>query len=248
MSVIVLFAVACKNNTEKSEKQQTEVEAKAQETTSATPLKDALEARKKDFAAKADEQKKQIYKEGIEAVAKSGIITQAKNVGDIAPDFTLTNATGDSIKLQELLKEGPIVLTWYRGGWCPYCNLTLKQLQNELPNFKANGANLVALTPELPDKSLSTTEKNELDFHVLSDIDNKIAKEYGIVFKLTDEVADIYNKSFGVDTYNGNDKNELPLAATYIINKEGKIIYAFLDADYRNRAEPSELTKVLKNI
>ena len=118
-----------------------------------------------------------------------------------------------------------MVLTWYRGGWCPYCNLTLHQLQVELPEFEANGAHLIALTPELPDKSLSTSEKHNLKFEVLSDIGNEIAKEYGIVYKLTNDVANAYNKSFGIEEYNGDGSNELPLAATYIIDEYGKIVY-----------------------
>ncbi len=125
--------------------------------------------------------------------------------------------------------------------------MTLRQLQQELPNFKANGANLIALTPEIPDNSMSTLEKNNLKFEVLSDIGNKIADDYGVTFQLTDEVAEIYNESFDLNSYNGDTSNELPLAATYVINENGEIIYAFLDADYRNRAEPSEITEFLKS-
>lgn len=209
-------------------------------------LKSKLEEKKASFEAKADDNKKRAYREGIESVVNSGITSTAKQVGNKAPNFTLNNALGKPVELKDYLKKGKVVLTWYRGGWCPYCNMTLHQLQQELPNFKANGASLIALTPELPDKSISTAEKNDLEFEVLSDVGNKIAKEYGIVFKLTDEVAGMYNKGFDMNSYNGDESNELPLAATYIIDENGEIIYAFLDADYRNRAEPSELTEFLK--
>ncbi|RYM31372.1 AhpC/TSA family protein [Brumimicrobium glaciale] len=211
-----------------------------------TSLKSKLDEKKENFELKADDNKKRAYKEGIESVEKSGIISKAKQVGDQAPNFTLNNALGNPVELKDVLKKGKVVLTWYRGGWCPYCNLTLHQLQEELPNFKANGATLIALTPELPDKSITTAEKNDLEFEVLSDIGNKIAKEYGIVFKLTDEVAGMYNESFDMNSYNGDKSDELPLAATFIIDENGEIIYAFLDADYRNRAEPSEITEFLK--
>lgn len=210
-------------------------------------LKSILDEKKEEFEQKADDYKKKIYKEGIEAVANSGILKNAKNVGDVAPNFTLNNALEKPVVLNDYLKKGKVVLTWYRGGWCPYCNLTLRQLQNELPNFKANGANLIALTPELPDKSLSTAKKHDLEFEVLSDVGNVVAKEYGIVFELIDEVAKSYNEAFDLESYNGDQSNQLPLAATYVINENGKIIYAFLDADYRNRAEPSKITEVLKN-
>lgn len=210
-------------------------------------LKSILDEKKEEFEQKADDYKKKIYKEGIEAVANSGILKNAKNVGDVAPNFILNNALEKPVALNDYLKKGKVVLTWYRGGWCPYCNLTLRQLQNELPNFKANGANLIALTPELPDKSLSTAKKHDLEFEVLSDVGNVVAKEYGIVFELIDEVAKSYNEAFDLESYNGDQSNQLPLAATYVINENGKIIYAFLDADYRNRAEPSKITEVLKN-
>lgn len=216
------------------------------EDNSKVSLKSKLDEKRENFELKADDNKKRAYEEGIESVENSGILSKAKKVGDIAPNFILNNALGRPVELNDYLKKGNVVLTWYRGGWCPYCNLTLNDLQQELPNFKANGTTLIALTPELPDKSISTKEKNNLEFEVLSDLGNKIANEYGIVFKLTDEVAGMYNKAFDMNGYNGDTSNALPLAATYIINKNGEIIYAFLDADYRNRAEPSEITAFLK--
>ncbi|WP_276167241.1 peroxiredoxin-like family protein [Zobellia alginiliquefaciens] len=210
-------------------------------------LQAQLDEVKNNFESKADESIIKIYNDGIDAVVKSSVVENAKNVGDKAPNFTLNNALGKPVELQEYLKKGKVVLTWYRGGWCPFCNLTLRQLQQELPNFKANNATLIALTPEVPDQSLSTSEKHNLEFEVLSDLGNKIARAYGIVYKLTDDVAKNYNSSFGLNDYNGDDSNELPLAATYIINEDGTISYAFLDAEYRNRAEPAEIIKFLSS-
>ena len=211
-------------------------------------LKSILDEKKAAFEQRAPEEKKRTYKAGIDAVAQSGILQNAKQVGGTAPDFSLKNAIGKEIRLSDYLKKGPVVLTWYRGGWCPYCNLTLHRLQQELPNFKAAGANLLALTPELPDKSLSTKDKNQLDFEVLSDVNNEIAKQYGIVFTLTPDVAKAYQNAFDLYAYNGNESNELPLAATYVIDKNGKISFAFLDADYRNRAEPADILAALKKL
>ena len=214
----------------------------------ADSLKSTLNSRKDAFSTKAPSDVKKIYAEGILAVEESSITASAKQVGDVAPDFVLPHASGEKVKLSDALKDGPVVLTWYRGGWCPYCNLTLHAMQKELPNFKAAGATLFALTPEVPDHSMSTAEKNELEFQVLSDLDNQVAREYGVVFKLTDDVAAIYEEKFGLSEYNGNKSAELPLAATYVIGTDGKIVYAFLDADYRNRAEPSKITEVLQSL
>ncbi len=209
-------------------------------------LQSILDARKAQFEANAAKEVRKIYAEGIESVRKSGILESAKNVGDHAPDFTLKNALGKRVSLGEYLQKGPVVLTWYRGGWCPYCNLTLHRLQQELPEFKAAGANLLALTPELPDKSLTTQEKHNLSFEVLSDIGNKVAREYGIVFRLTPEVAANYQSNFDLHGFNGDESDELPMAATYVIDRDGTVRYAFLNADYRNRAEPAEIIRALK--
>ncbi|MDN5214018.1 peroxiredoxin-like family protein [Fulvivirgaceae bacterium BMA12] len=211
-----------------------------------TTLKADLDARRISWEAKAPEAIKTIYQEGVLAVEQGGTTRKALQPGHKAIDFILSNANGNTVHLYEVLKQGPVVLTWYRGGWCPYCNITLRHLQQHLPDFKKAGANLIALTPELPDNSLSTQEKNQLQFEVLSDINNEVARKYGIVFKLTDEVADTYRQSFSLEAYNGNDNNELPLAATYVIDREGIIRYAFLDAEYRNRAEPGDILDVLK--
>jgi peroxiredoxin len=209
-------------------------------------LKSQLDARRNSFNSTAPEEVKTAYEAGVKMLAESGIISRAKKVGDLAIDFTLSNATGKTVSLSDYLKQGAVVLTWYRGGWCPYCNLTLQALQKELANINKIGASLLALTPELPDHSMSTVEKNSLKFEVLSDINNNIARKYGIVYKLNAAVAKIYAEKFGLTEYNGNSSNELPLATTYVIDQNGKIIYAFIDADYRNRAEPSEIIAVLK--
>ena len=166
----------------------------------------------------------------------------------MAPDFILNNALGKAISLNEVLKQGPVVLTWYRGGWCPYCNLTLRALQQALPEIKAQGATLLTLTPEVPDESLSTAEKNELEFEVLSDVHNKVGKSYGVVFKIEENVAQAYQNGFNLHSYNGDDSDELPMAATYIIGTNGIIKWAFLDTDYRNRAEPSDIVNELKKL
>jgi peroxiredoxin len=211
-------------------------------------LSSILDEKKAAFEQKASAEKKRIYGEGIEAVRKSGVLESAMNEGDHAPDFEWTDADGEVIRLYDYLKKGPVVLTWYRGGWCPYCNLTLHRLQEDLPMYEAAGAHVIALAPERPDSSLSTKNKQELEFEVLSDEGNRVARTYGIVYKLTNDVAASYQAGFDLHGYNGDESNELPLAATYVIDKQGVIRYAFLDAEYRNRAEPADILEALNRI
>lgn len=211
-------------------------------------LKSKLEEKKQQFVDNWSSQTLALHENGIDVVEQTNIIESAFQVGQTAPDFTLNNALGNVISLNEILKQGPVVLTWYRGSWCPYCNLTLRSLQQTLPEIKAQGATLLTLTPEIPDESLSTKEKNELEFEVLSDVHNKVGKTYGIVFKLEENVAQAYQNGFDLHAYNGDDSDELPMAATYIIDTNGIIKWAFLDADYRNRAEPSDIVNELKKL
>ena len=167
--------------------------------------------------------------------------SKALKVGDKAKDFTLQNAQGKQVRLYSLLEKGNVVLTWYRGGWCPYCNLALKQLQDALPEITAEGA-------ELPDSSLSTKEKHQLKFEVLTDLNNEVARNYGLVFKLDEATATRYEQGFQLSAYNGNHSAELPMPATYVIDKKGIIRYAFVEADYRLRADPKVIVGELKKI
>ena len=190
------------------------------------------------------------FAKGIASVKDAKIVEGAKQVGDQAPDFTLKNATGKEVTLSEELKKGPVVLTWYRGGWCPYCNIAMAAMQKSLPEMKKAGANLIALTPELPDKTLTTVEKNKLEFEVLTDLNHQVAKQYDLLFKLTPDVENIYGEKFDLEAYNGSDAgtDTLPLVATYIIGQDGKIAWAFLHYDYHKRAEPADIVAFLKEM
>ena len=190
------------------------------------------------------------FKEGLEAIKNANVVENALNVGDVAPDFTLKNAVGKEVSLAAELKNGPVILTWYRGNWCPYCNITLAAMEQELSAFKEQGATLLALTPELPDKTMTTKEKNKLTFEVLTDLNHKVADQYKLLFKLTPQVEERYKEFFDLADYNGEEAgtDTLPLAATYIVGQDGKIAWAFLHHDYHKRAEPKEITATLKKM
>src|ERR1700744_4055609 len=136
-----------------------------------------------------------------------GIKSHALKMGEKAPDFTLINATGRKVTLSEAIRKGPVILTWYRGGWCPYCNLALAYLQRFLPEFIEAGAELIAITPEKPDASLTTKEKHDLEFEVLTDEQNRVAKLYGGVNHLNKEIKEFYQKE-GVLGYYEDDIQE----------------------------------------
>jgi peroxiredoxin len=185
---------------------------------------------------------------GINLV-NSGILEQSLREGDKLPNFILPNAFEKLINIQELLTSGPVVISFYRGGWCPYCNLELRALQQVVPQIQTYGATLVAISPETPDHSLSTVEKNELSFEVLSDVGNQVARQFGLVYTLSEELRPIYQK-FGINLldFNGDETFELPIPATYIIQSDGMIIYSFVNPDYTQRQEPEEIVMMLKNL
>ncbi|MCP3665260.1 MAG: AhpC/TSA family protein [Gammaproteobacteria bacterium] len=170
-------------------------------------------------------------------------------LGARAPDFSLPDHTGQMRTLDDLLAEGVVVLNFYRGGWCPYCNMELNALQRWLPEIEAVGGKLVAVAPELPDKSLTTREKNNLQFEVLSDPGNVVARNFGLVFELPEALRPIYAK-IGIDipAYNGDESFEIPMPATYIIGRDGEIRYAFIDADYTQRLEPEVIVQELQQM
>ena len=187
-----------------------------------------------------------IMRDAIQQLENTTIIEQALKTGDVIPEIRLSNATGEMIDIQSILKDHKVVLAFYRGTWCPYCNLELKALQNALPQIEEQGAKLIAISSQTLDNTLTTIEKNELSFEVLSDVDGVVAKKMKLTYTLPPKLVDLY-KTFKIDLEksNGNLENELPIAATYIVEQDGKISYHFLAEDYKLRADPEDIIKAL---
>jgi len=184
-----------------------------------------------------------------EELVNSGIAERTLTEGDEIPQINLPNAVGKTIDVNSLLKEGPLVINFYRGAWCPYCNLELNALQKALPEIKSLDAQLIAISPNTPDNSISSIEKHGLEFEVLTDAGNNIAKEFRLVFNLAEELRPIYQQfNFDIPKYNGDESWELPIPATYIVNTDGKIAHAFVNADYTQRMEPTEIINKLKEL
>jgi peroxiredoxin len=171
-------------------------------------------------------------------------------VGVHAPDFTLANAVGDPVRLSELLESGPVVLTFYRGEWCPYCNVQLRHLEQALPAFRKLGATLVAVSPQSPDHALSLTEKHELKFPVLSDVDQAVARAFRVQFTLSGDLEDLQVNVFQNDpaAQNADGTRSLPVPATFVIDRRGIIRAAFVDPDWRVRVAPEQIEAALEEL
>ena len=170
--------------------------------------------------------------------------------GDKAPDFILPNAFGNPVRLSDELKKGPVVLSFYRGAWCPYCNLELRALHAALPHFKRYGAQLIAISPQIPGKSLAQIKKDGYPFEILSDLDSSVIKAYRLYFEVPEKISNVYRRNFGLDLaeYNGMARYVLPVPGTYVIDADSVVRAAYADTDYRKRMEPSDIIAALQAI
>ena len=182
----------------------------------------------------------------IAQLSASGAAEQALTEGDQAPDFTLPDAFGTPVTLSGLLQLGPVILTFFRGVWCPYCTLQLRAYQQAWPQLQALGATLVAIAPQTPEHSRVLVDREGLTFAVLSDGGNTVARQYGLVYTLEEGVRDAYQQvGAALPAVNGDDSWELPIPATFIIAPTGRVLLAFVDPDFTHRLEPSALIAAL---
>lgn len=183
------------------------------------------------------------------SLQEESLVRNVLKEGNPFPNATLKDPYHNEISLEEEIKGKKTIISFYRGGWCPYCNLELRALQQELENFEALGAQLVAISPETPDNSLSSKEKHELKFKVLSDANNTLAEKLGLVFRLPEALIGVYN-AFGIDLEKsqGNTDWNLPLPATFILDENGIVKYVYANEDYTKRAEPENIKNALKNL
>jgi len=185
-----------------------------------------------------------------EELVSQKIASESISVGDVFPDFALQNQHGEKQSLNSLLENSRfLILSFYRGGWCPYCNLELKALQENLSDFEQLRAKLVAISPELPDALSQTTKTNAVDYHVLSDERCELAEKIGISFELPENLKPIYS-NFGIDVpaHNGENNYTLPVPATFLINSSKEVVFAFKDLDYKQRLDPADLIQKIQTI
>jgi peroxiredoxin len=177
----------------------------------------------------------------------SGHAGRALKAGDKAPAFTLNDPDGNPVSSAELLAKGPLVISFYRGVWCPYCNIELQALEETLPAFMAAGVSLVAISPQTAPNSRKSLRNNKLSFPILSDTKNDIAAAFGLRFALPDYLVDLYKMlKNDLPTFNGDDSWTLPMPARYVIAQDGTILYAEVNPDYTHRPEPEDMLAVIK--
>jgi peroxiredoxin len=209
-------------------------------------LQQQLDAFKAEFVRTGPAGRPALYEAKIEELRATFARERAIGLNDRAPDFMLPDQQGRPVSLSELLRAGPAVVTFYRGGWCPYCNIQLRAYQGVLPEMAALGARLVAVSPQLPDGSLSTAEANNLTFDVLSDVGNHVACRFGLLWSLPEELhAALRSNNKALPEINGDDSWKLPVPATYVIARHGRVVLAAIEVDYRKRLEPEAILTAL---
>lgn len=213
-------------------------------------LQDRLDAHRKESEAKTPPEVLAVIHRAIDDLARSGAPSRARKVGDQAPGFSLKDPDGQLVTLADLLAKGPLVVSFYRGAWCPYCNLDLQALRDILPDIAARGANLVAISPQNAVNSRRIQRQHSLNFPVLSDPGAKIAEAYGVRWRMPDDLVAVYKDTFKLDLalFNEEDSWALPMPGRFIIDPAGTIACAEVNADYMVRPDPSELLPVLDRL
>jgi peroxiredoxin len=217
-------------------------------------LQDRLNALKADFEGgrfplKPTSEQLDAMRRATEELIASGQAERARKAGDTAPEFALKDPDGKVVSSRALLAKGPLVVSFYRGVWCPYCNLELQALEAAHPEIEARGASLVAISPQTAPNSRKSQRDNKLSFPILSDAKSDVANAFGIRFALPDYLVEIY-KSFKNDlpTINDDPSWVLPMPARYVIGRDGIIVYAEINPDYTQRPDPSVLLPVLDRL
>lgn len=180
---------------------------------------------------------------------RSGLADHALKVGEQAPQFVLSDPQGKEVSSAALLRKGPLVVSFYRGFWCPYCNLELQALQSALPEIEELGASLVAISPQTTANSRRSVRQNHLTFPILSDAKGRIGEAFGLKFKLPDYLVELYRDlKNNLPLVNEDPEWTLPMPARYVIDRDLTIVYADVNPDYTQRPDPEELLPVLRRV
>jgi len=210
---------------------------------------DVQEFLSSDTAKAFPQELKDANKNLVTKLKADGNEKKALQTGAQAPDFELISYNDQQVRLSELTRNGPVILTFYRGKWCPFCNIQLKHMQRTVDLFKEQGAVLVAISPQTKEMVRSQAMGATPDFELLSDPGNKVATQFGLTFHVSAELTHALGMlGVKLSEYNGEPEDKLPLSATYVIDQNNTIVYHFVDADYTQRAEPADILAVLKGL
>ena len=208
-----------------------------------------LQKFQREFWTKFSPGKAALLQGATQALVKEFRNRRTLRIDDEAPDFVLPNTNGKQVSLSEQLNQGAVLLSFYFGGWCPYCNLELRAYQGLLPKIQALGASILAISPQTPDASRNTALKNALSFDLLSDVGCQVARDYGVVFEIPDPLKRLYIElGHALPDYNGTEDWLLPVPATFIIDRHRHIALAHLDVDYSKRYEPTDALAILLSL
>jgi len=216
---------------------------------SATAFQQELAATAQQLATVLPASAAQTIDAGISHVVAAGLIRHVLPAGQAAPNFTLPDANGQPQTLATLLQKGPVVLTFYRGNWCPYCNVQLRAYQQILPELARYDATLVAISPQTPELTTLTASEKSLTFPVLSDAGNTVARQYGLAYQVGPEVGSAL-RGVGIDlaAFNGTTDDELPLTATFLIGTDSLIAWAEVEANFKQRPDPTAILEALAHL
>jgi len=213
------------------------------------PLREIFAERKEMIAKYVTAEIQSIHARAISELRQSGIAERTLRPGNTAPCFELSDHSGTLVRSTDLLQEGPLVLCFFRGRWCPFCVGQLEAMDSIYPKIKERGARFIAISPQTIHQSYLMADQHRLHFPLLSDTQNTVAKQFGLVYRVPDYQQEIYQRVFvNLPFVNGDPAWELPVPATYVINHESTVLYAAVNPDYTERPEPSEVLKFLAQL
>jgi peroxiredoxin len=215
----------------------------------AATLREELEERKALAAQYVPLEVQQVNRQTVEQLTTSGMAGRILAVGARAPSFQLPDQDGNPVSSDALLSRGRLVICFVRGRWCPFCVAQLETMNSDLSHIQEAGASLIAISPQTIKQSFFMCDQHQLRFPLLSDAGNQVARQFGLVYRVPDEQKQVYSRTFvNLPFLNGDSSWELPIPATYILERDGTVLYASADPDYTRRPEPKELVRLLDQL
>lgn len=215
----------------------------------AATLREELAERKALAAQYVPADVQEVNRRTVEQLSASGIAGRVLSAGARIPSFQLPDQDGNPVSSDDFLSRGPLVICFFRGRWCPFCVAQLEAMNAALSRIQAAGANLVAISPQTVKQSFFMRDQHHLRFPLLSDSHNQVARGFGLVYPVPEEQKEVYSRTFvNLPFLNGEGSWELPIPATYLVDRPGAVLYASADPDYTRRPEPEELVSRLKQV